>query len=158
MAETLKRNQGAGADPLAAMGLGLAKKLSAMGQPAQSGMLAHALHELLDGQDEASKALRLIMQIHLARVSNESVAAPAQAEAVEMLSTEEAALLMDCSRPHVAMLIDAGKLAGGVKSKGGVTGDQLVTVKIVLPPNIDDSLSYFFSEWRQKHAYDPGRK
>lgn len=46
----------------------------------------------------------------------------------------------------------------GVRAKGGVTGDQLVTVKIVLPNQIDESLSYFFSEWRQKHGYDPGRK
>lgn len=46
----------------------------------------------------------------------------------------------------------------GVRSKNGMHGDQLVTVKIVLPQDVDDSLSYFFSEWRQKHAYDPGRK
>ena len=37
----------------------------------------------------------------------------------------------------------------------GATGDQLVTVRIVLPDTIDDQLSYFMSEWRQKHAYDP---
>jgi DnaJ-class molecular chaperone len=36
-------------------------------------------------------------------------------------------------------------------------GDQLVTVRIVLPETIDDSLAYFFSEWRQKNRYDPGR-
>ena len=39
----------------------------------------------------------------------------------------------------------------------GTTGDQLVKVQIVLPATIDDSLSYFMSEWRQKHAYDAGR-
>ena len=39
----------------------------------------------------------------------------------------------------------------------GHTGDQLVTVRIVLPETIDDELSYFLSEWRQKHKYDPGR-
>lgn len=37
-------------------------------------------------------------------------------------------------------------------------GDQLVAVRIVLPEKIDDTLSYFISEWRQKHSYDPGRK
>ncbi len=37
----------------------------------------------------------------------------------------------------------------------GVTGDQLVTVKIVLPDTIDDALAYFLSEWRQTNAYDP---
>ena len=46
----------------------------------------------------------------------------------------------------------------GARGKGGNFGDQLVTIRIVMPPEIDDSLSYFFSEWRQKHAYDPGRK
>lgn len=47
----------------------------------------------------------------------------------------------------------------GVKSAGrSEAGDQLVTVRIVLPEKIDDTLAYFFSEWRQKNAYDPGRK
>lgn len=46
----------------------------------------------------------------------------------------------------------------GVKAKSGTYGDELVTVRIVMPDTIDDSLSYFFSEWRQKNAYDPGRK
>jgi DnaJ-class molecular chaperone len=46
----------------------------------------------------------------------------------------------------------------GVKGKNSTFGDELVTVRIVLPETIDDSLSYFFSEWRQKHPYDPGRK
>jgi DnaJ-class molecular chaperone len=36
-------------------------------------------------------------------------------------------------------------------------GDQLVTVRIVLPDTIDNELSYFLSEWRQKHQYNPGR-
>ncbi len=46
--------------------------------------------------------------------------------------------------------------AKGVRSmKTGMQGDQLVTVRIVLPETIDDQLSYFLSEWRQKHAYDP---
>jgi DnaJ-class molecular chaperone len=46
----------------------------------------------------------------------------------------------------------------GARGKAGQFGDQLVTVKIVMPKEVDDSLSYFFSEWRQKHGYDPGRK
>jgi DnaJ-class molecular chaperone len=46
----------------------------------------------------------------------------------------------------------------GVRQKSGEKGDELVTVRIVLPETIDDSLSYFFSEWRQKHGYNPGRK
>ncbi|MGE0630178.1 MAG: DnaJ C-terminal domain-containing protein [Hyphomicrobiaceae bacterium] len=40
----------------------------------------------------------------------------------------------------------------------GNTGDQLVTVRIVLPERIDDQLSYFMAEWRQKHGYDPRSK
>ena len=54
--------------------------------------------------------------------------------------------------------------AAAAKGKGIKTpvrilpGDQLVTVRIVLPETIDDSLAYFFSEWRQKNSYDPGRK
>lgn len=46
----------------------------------------------------------------------------------------------------------------GARGKAGSAGDQLVTVKIVLPSEIDESLSYFFSEWRTKHGYDPGRR
>lgn len=43
----------------------------------------------------------------------------------------------------------------GVRKTGGGHGDQIVTVKIVLPAEIDDALSYFLAEWRKKHAYDP---
>lgn len=39
----------------------------------------------------------------------------------------------------------------------GNTGDQLVSVRIVLPETIDSELSYFMQEWRQKHGYNPGR-
>jgi DnaJ-class molecular chaperone len=65
---------------------------------------------------------------------------------------------------RVQLTIPKGTSSGQVlrlKGKGvrnattGVTGDELVTVKIVLPETIDDGLSYFLSEWRQKHRYDP---
>lgn len=46
---------------------------------------------------------------------------------------------------------------GVVNAGTGKTGDQLVTVRIVLPDTIDEKLAYFMSEWRQKHRYDPGR-
>jgi DnaJ-class molecular chaperone len=39
----------------------------------------------------------------------------------------------------------------------GHAGDQLVTVRIVLPEQIDEELGYFLSEWQRKHPYDPGR-
>lgn len=67
---------------------------------------------------------------------------------------------------RVQLTIPRGTGSGQVfrmKGKGvrnassGVTGDSLVSIKIVMPPSIDEGLSYFFSEWRQKHKYDPGR-
>jgi len=65
-------------------------------------------------------------------------------------------------RVHVT--IPKGTSSGRVfrlKGKGvhnasaGRTGDQLVSVRIVLPEKIDDKLAYFLSEWRQSHKYDP---
>ena len=41
-------------------------------------------------------------------------------------------------------------------AKTGVTGDQIVTVRIVMPQEVDDDLAYFFSQWKQKRSYDPG--
>ena len=67
---------------------------------------------------------------------------------------------------RVQLTLPKGTNSGQVfrlKGKGvrnasnAVSGDSLVTIRIVMPTVIDDSLSYFFSEWRQKHAYDPGR-
>jgi DnaJ-class molecular chaperone len=67
---------------------------------------------------------------------------------------------------RVQLTVPKGTSSGRVfrlKAKGvhnttsGNTGDQLVTVRIVLPEKIDDELSYFLSEWRLKHRYDPGR-
>lgn len=120
MTTTLKPFPSA-SDTLVSMASGLAEKLEALGQPTQSGLIARALHELLDGQDKSTKELRTAIQIHLAIISNGSAASYSVASGTneEMLSTEEAAQLMGCSRPYVAMLIDAEKLDGGVKSKGG---------------------------------------
>jgi DnaJ-class molecular chaperone len=42
----------------------------------------------------------------------------------------------------------------GVKVKGKA-GDQLVSLKIVAPPEIDDALAEFMTEWRKKHGHDP---
>jgi DnaJ-class molecular chaperone len=47
---------------------------------------------------------------------------------------------------------------GAHNKTSGRTGDQLVTVEIVMPDEIDDKLSYFMSEWRQLHRYNPRRK
>ena len=43
------------------------------------------------------------------------------------------------------------------RGPGGPAGDQIVTLHIVLPDEIDDSLAYFLAEWRKKNAYDPRR-
>jgi len=67
---------------------------------------------------------------------------------------------------RVYVTIPKGTSTGRVfrlKGKGvhntttGNTGDQLVSVRIVLPETIDSELSYFMQEWRQKHSYNPGR-
>ena len=120
MITTLKQPRLA-SNTLVTMASRLAEKLEALGQPAKSGLIARALHELLDGQDKSTKELRAAIQIHLAIVSNGNAIdhMPADDKSEQMLSTQEAAQLMECSRPYVAMLIDAGKLAGAVTSKGG---------------------------------------
>jgi DnaJ-class molecular chaperone len=43
----------------------------------------------------------------------------------------------------------------GVKARSGQAGDHLVTVQIVLPDEIDDSLAVFMDNWRLEHGYDP---
>ncbi|MEZ5849386.1 MAG: J domain-containing protein [Hyphomicrobiaceae bacterium] len=67
---------------------------------------------------------------------------------------------------RVALTIPKGTSSGQqfrLKGKGvnrpgtREAGDQIVTIRIVLPPAIDDSLAYFLTEWRQKNKYDPGR-
>jgi len=67
---------------------------------------------------------------------------------------------------RVQLTIPKGASSGRIfrlKGKGvrnvasGRTGDQLVSVRIVLPDKIDDKLSYFLSEWRQSNRYNPGR-
>jgi len=46
----------------------------------------------------------------------------------------------------------------GVKnSTTGAKGDQFISVKIVLPDEIDDGLAYYLTEWRQGHGYNPRR-
>lgn len=44
---------------------------------------------------------------------------------------------------------------GVAGSRGRPAGDQLVELKIVAPPVIDDALRDFLAEWRKSHAYDP---
>jgi excisionase family DNA binding protein len=105
---------------LATVAAQLAAKLPALGQQAQPNLL-QALHDLLDGADEAARAARTQLQIHLVKVADHLIAAQSRQpnSAQRMLSTEDAAQLMGCSRPYVAMLIDAKKLAGSVTTEGG---------------------------------------
>jgi DnaJ-class molecular chaperone len=44
----------------------------------------------------------------------------------------------------------------GIKnSRAHTQGDQLITLKIVLPAHIDGELERFMHDWMQKHPYDP---
>ena len=63
---------------------------------------------------------------------------------------------------RVVLAIPKGTSSGRafrLKGKGannpstGTTGDQIVTVRIALPPVIDDSLAYFLTEWKKKNGY-----
>jgi len=67
---------------------------------------------------------------------------------------------------RVQMGIPKGTSSGRVfrmKGKGiavpgsSTIGDQLVTVRIVMPPEIDTELEDFLMRWQRKHKYDPGR-
>lgn len=44
---------------------------------------------------------------------------------------------------------------GIARGKGGKRGDQHVVLRVVLPDEIDDTLSEFMTEWAKDHAYDP---
>lgn len=43
----------------------------------------------------------------------------------------------------------------GIKGKGGIHGDHLIRLKIVMPRAIDSELETFMHGWREKNAYDP---
>lgn len=110
------------ADPLATVAVRLASKLPNLGPRGRPALL-RALHELLDGSDEAARLARTQMQIHLINVADQLLSKKAdrsyKSSPARLLSTEEAARMMGCSRPYVAMLIDAKKLADGVVTDGG---------------------------------------
>ncbi|HZV21560.1 MAG TPA: J domain-containing protein [Hyphomicrobiales bacterium] len=47
----------------------------------------------------------------------------------------------------------------GIKNNRiGTVGDQLITIKIVLPAVIDSELERFMRDWGAKHSYDPRQK
>ena len=63
----------------------------------------------------------------------------------------------------VAMTIPKGANTGmtlrlkgkGIKDAKMGTGDQYVTLKVVLPDKIDDTLADFIKDWAPEHEYDP---
>lgn len=55
------------------------------------------------------------------------------------------------SSGQVLRLRGRGVARAGRKTKG----DQLVELKIVAPPDVDESLRDFLLEWRKTHAFDP---
>ena len=116
------------ADPLGQLASGLASRL-ARKTAIDSRAILRALHETLDGADEASRNARLSAQLHLASVADSLMGARAPARGDRMLSTVEAAEIMACSRPYVAMLIDSGKLAGATKTSGGHRKVSLASVE-----------------------------
>ena len=105
-------------DVLARLAEGLVAKLPAL----HSGMqkeIASALHELLDGRDEQARIARVGIQHHLIQVAENLLCSDDVQVEDKMLTTEQAAELMGCSRPYVAMLIDNSKLAGATTTVGG---------------------------------------
>ena len=109
-----------GNDPLLALAKALSGRIRKL-KPVNTTTLLQVLHDALDGPDAAARQARTIMQLHLVRVSDRLLAGgPVAAQEDDpMLTTENAAQLMQCSRPYVAMLIDRGRLPGAVKSGGG---------------------------------------
>lgn len=115
-------------DPLGQLASGLASRL-ARKSAIDSRAILRALHETLDGADEASRTARLSAQLHLANVADGLMDARSPARGGRLLSTVEAAEIMACSRPYVAMLIDSGKLTGATKTAGGHRKVTLASVE-----------------------------
>lgn len=44
---------------------------------------------------------------------------------------------------------------GIIHAKGKAKGDQRVELKIDTPPEVDESLRDFLTEWRKTHSFDP---
>ncbi|MDM5179691.1 excisionase family DNA-binding protein [Massilia sp. DJPM01] len=105
-------------DPLAGIAEALVSKLPnlAVGTPQH---IADALHELLDGQDDPARNMRIGLQRYLTDVAELHAATSTTARADTMLMIKDAAELMQCSLPYVAMLIDNNKLEGESVAGGG---------------------------------------
>lgn len=59
---------------------------------------------------------------------------------------------------RVAVTVPKGASSGRVlrlRGRGVKGGDQLLTLKIVMPAEVDEELEAFMRGWRDRHAYDP---
>jgi excisionase family DNA binding protein len=107
-------------DVLALIAEALVAKVPAL-NPSMQQDIASTLHDLLDGRDEQARTTRIGIQYHLIQVAEDllSNGGTGAEQSEKMLTTEQAAELMACSRPYVAMLIDDKKLAGATTTAGG---------------------------------------
>ncbi len=78
------------------------------------------------------------------------------------ISLDEAVLGAKVETPtiggRVAVSVPKGASSGRVlrlRGRGVKGGDQLVTLRVVMPAAIDEELETFMRGWRERHAYDP---
>lgn len=96
--------------------------------------ISKALHQVLDGGSASALLARSHLQQYLFLVTQREIERQSQSVraapvAATMLTTQEAAQLMGCSRPHVAMLIDTGCLDGAVRTPKGHRRVPLASVQ-----------------------------
>jgi len=46
----------------------------------------------------------------------------------------------------------------GIEMRSGKKGDQMVTLSVQMPDEIDDDLAAFLEGWKEDHGYDPRQK
>lgn len=129
-------------DSLASVAEGLASKIPSIKKRMPD--VLRALHDILDGMDRKSIETRTKLQMHLVQVSSGLPLEKAD-DGEEMLSTEQAAAMMKCSRPYVAMLVDRKRLPGSLKSQGGHRKIPLSSVQAWIrenPPRQDSNPDY----------------
>jgi excisionase family DNA binding protein len=81
--------------------------------------LSKALHDVLDARDDRGRMARKQIQMHILEVNERLAYGHSAKPEGRLLSTEQAAQMMMKSRPHVAMLIDAGELEGASTTPKG---------------------------------------
>lgn len=81
--------------------------------------LSKALHDVLDARDDRGRTARRQIQMHILEANERLAYGLSTAPEERLLSTEQAAQMMKKSRPHLAMLIDAGELEGASTTPKG---------------------------------------